>query len=145
MRMALTTALLLGPLWAQAPEPREPANRPSEARKDAAGASEERGEKGPSNKLKWSTASEVDNFGYDVYRGDSEDGPFQRITKEPLLGAGTTDVPSYYTYVDDTIEPGRTYYYYVESISLSGVRQRFTPVIRARARPARKSAPSPTP
>ncbi|MEL7059445.1 MAG: hypothetical protein AAGN46_05395, partial [Acidobacteriota bacterium] len=27
------------------------------------------------NRIKWSTASEVENFGYDIYRGDSEEGP----------------------------------------------------------------------
>jgi hypothetical protein len=85
-----------------------------------------------SNKLKWSTATETENFGYDVYRGDSEEGPFTRITEEVIPGAGTSDLPSYYEFVDDSIEPGRAYYYYVESISMSGVRERFTPVIRAR-------------
>lgn len=85
-----------------------------------------------SNTLRWSTASEVDNFGFDVYRGDSEDGPFERITETPLAGAGTIDTPSEYEFVDTTIEPGREYFYYVESISLAGVREQFTPIIRAK-------------
>ncbi len=40
------------------------------------------------NTLKWTTASEVENFGFDIYRGLSEDGPFEKITTEPLSGAG---------------------------------------------------------
>ena len=87
---------------------------------------------GLTNTLKWSTASEVENFGYDVYRALGEKGPFERVTEEPVLGAGTTDLPSSYQFVDDTIEPGIAYFYYVESISLSGTRKRFTPVIRSR-------------
>jgi len=107
-RLAFLVALLLVP-GARAEEPAEP----------------------PSNRLRWSTASEIDNFGYDVYRAESEEGPFERITEDPVLGAGTTDLPSSYEYLDENIEPEQTYYYFVESISMSGVRERFTPVIRA--------------
>lgn len=84
----------------------------------------------PKNTLKWSTASEVDNFGYDVYRGEAEEGPFTRLTEKPLPGAGTTDVPSKYVFADDKIDPTKTYYYYVESISMDGKRERFTPVVK---------------
>jgi hypothetical protein len=80
------------------------------------------------NTIKWSTASELDNFGYAVYRSESEDGPFARINTEVIEGAGTTDEVSHYCFVDDTIDPHKTYYYYVESISMSGVRERFTPI-----------------
>lgn len=87
---------------------------------------------GLSNKIRWATASEVENFGYDVYRGLAEEGPFDKITAEPIPGAGTTDTPSRYEYVDDTIEPGIGYFYYVESISMSGQRERFTPIYQSK-------------
>jgi hypothetical protein len=90
------------------------------------------------NTLKWSTASEVENFGYDVYRADKEDGPWVRINAKPIPGAGTLDEPSYYQYVDTDIDPTRPYFYYVESISLKGMREKFTPVIKA---PAKRPAP----
>lgn len=85
----------------------------------------------PSNTLRWTTASEVDNFGFDVYRGGAEEGPFVRLTSEPIPGAGTVDEPQSYSFVDDTIDPSEAYWYFVESISMSGVRERFTPVFRA--------------
>lgn len=87
-----------------------------------------------SNRLKWSTASEVDNFGFDIYRATSEDGPFERITSQPIPGAGTTDEPRAYEFVDQDIEPGVDYFYYVESISVDGVRETFSPIIRAPAK-----------
>lgn len=87
-----------------------------------------------SNTLRWATASEVDNFGFDVYRADSEDGPFTRLTARPIEGAGTADVPTDYAYVDETIIRGRDYFYYVESIAMDGQRSRFTPIIRAPAK-----------
>lgn len=86
------------------------------------------------NTLRWKTASEVDNFGFDVYRSESETGPFERVSEHPVQAAGTSDVPREYVWVDTRIDPRRVYYYYVESISMNGARERFTPVIRAEAR-----------
>jgi hypothetical protein len=81
-----------------------------------------------------STATGVDNFGFDIYRGLSEEGPFDRITAEPLAGAGTTDEPQSYVYLDEDIDGSRDYYYYIESISLGGIRETFSPIIKAPAK-----------
>lgn len=89
------------------------------------------------NTIRWSTASEVENFGYDVYRGEAEDGPFVRLTAQPIPGAGTSDEPHKYAYVDKDIDPTKDYWYYVESVSYSGVRERFTPVQKAKAKQPR--------
>jgi len=86
------------------------------------------------NTLKWTTASEVDNFGFDIYRGLSEDGEFTKITAEPLPGAGTTDEPQNYVFVDESIDPSRDYFYFIESISLGGIREKFSPVIKSPAK-----------
>jgi hypothetical protein len=88
------------------------------------------------NTIKWSTASEVDNFGYDVFRGDKEEGPFTRLNSKIIAGAGTIDEPRHYQYVDQTIEVAREYWYYVESVSLAGVREKFTPVFKSKAKAA---------
>jgi hypothetical protein len=84
------------------------------------------------NTIRWATASEVDNFGFDVFRSESEDGPFEKLNDRVIEGAGTSDEPQRYQFVDDTIDPRKTYYYYVESISMSGTRERFTPVGKAK-------------
>lgn len=81
--------------------------------------------------VRWTTASELENYGYHVYRGPTENGPFERLTGEPILGAGTSDVPHSYRFEDTTAVPGEVYYYYVESISTSGQTRRFTPVQRS--------------
>lgn len=118
--VALCAAGLPSPAWSEQPEEAGPA------------AAEEA--ESYQNTVKWATASEVDNFGYDVYRALSEEGPFERINPEVIEGAGTTDEPTRYSYVDDTIDPRTTYYYYVESISMAGVRERFTPVAKVPAK-----------
>jgi len=86
------------------------------------------------NTPKWSTASELENFGFDVYRGDTEEGPFERLTQSPIQGAGTSDEPHQYSYRDDSIDACKDYWYYVEAISTSGKREKFTPTFRAPAK-----------
>ena len=96
------------------------------------------------NTIRWTTASEVDSFGFDVFRGELEEGPFERLNAKPIAGAGTSDESHSYAFVDDTIDPTKEYFYYVESISIDGVRERFTPVNRAPAKIAPATA-SPDP
>ncbi len=110
--------------------------KPAESEDQA--TSEQNAER-PANHLRWSTATESENFGYDVYRAESEDGPFERINKDPILGAGTTDEPTSYEFVDDDIDPYITYWYYLESISMTGAKERFTPVFRKKAKLTRAS------
>lgn len=86
------------------------------------------------NTVRWSTASEQDNFGYDVYRGNAEEGPFTKLNPEPIAGAGTTDVSHSYEFRDDAIDPCSSYWYYVESISTSGQHEKFTPTFQAKAK-----------
>ena len=122
--------VLAAPAAAQQPPPPPPAGAP------AASPSP----KPLSNAIKWSTASEVENFGYDVFRGDKEEGPFTKLNPKIIAGAGTVDEPRYYQYVDESIEVGREYWYYVESVSMAGVRGKFTPVYKTTAKDAEGKA-----
>jgi len=83
------------------------------------------------NTARWTTASEQNNFGFDVLRGDSEKGEFKKLTKDPILGAGTSDETHKYEYHDDTIDPCKEYWYYVEGISTNGTHEKFSPIFRA--------------
>jgi hypothetical protein len=95
------------------------------------------------NTVKWSTASEEDTFGYDVYRGEKEDGPFVRLTKTPILGAGTSNDTHKYQYVDDSADPCADHWYYVEEITTQGTRDKFTPVFKRPAKLLKDGTPAP--
>ena len=86
------------------------------------------------NTAKWTTASEQDNFGFDVFRGDSEKGEFKKLTDKPILGAGTSDETHKYEYRDDAIDPCKDYWYYIEQVSTKGVHEKISPVFRAPAK-----------
>ncbi len=93
------------------------------------------------NTARWKTASEQDNFGFDIFRGESEKGDFKKLTEKPILGAGTSDETHSYEFRDDTIDPCKDYWYYVEEVSNKGVHEKISPVFRAPAkRRAAKSA-----
>lgn len=79
--------------------------------------------------LKWSTASEVDNYGYFVYRGETEEGPFKVLNERAIPGAGNSEVPRDYRYEDRAVKMGSTYFYYLESVSTVGVKEKFSPVL----------------
>jgi hypothetical protein len=79
--------------------------------------------------LRWRTASEQDNLGFNLYRSDSQDGPWTRINQELIPGQGTTSQVHQYEYVDQPVERFRPYYYYLESISTQGVAERYSGTI----------------
>ena len=137
--LLLVTALgwHIAPMSMADPGEKAPSEAPSEEPSEEPREEVEEGEREAteeplSNKIRWTTASEVDNFGFDVYRSESEDGPFEVLTKEPIEGGGTVDEPRNYLFVDDTIDPAKAYYYYVESVAMSGEREQFTPIVRAK-------------
>ena len=130
--------VLLGAAVLAFPAPRAKAEEPAAEPPEAAA---EEAPKSHRNGLRWTTASELNNFGYHIYRGESEEGPFERLTDEPILGAGTTDEPSKYEFIDEDIDPYATYWYYIESVSKTGVKERFTPIFRKKPKLTRPSSP----
>jgi hypothetical protein len=90
----------------------------------------------PANTLRWKT-NDVSNFGYDIYRAESEAGPFVKINAQVVPGTLKPGKVQNFEYVDDTIDPRQDYWYYVESISLMGERLKFTPTLHAPAKSPR--------
>ncbi|MBC8232488.1 T9SS type A sorting domain-containing protein, partial [bacterium] len=74
--------------------------------------------------LRWITESETNNLGFEIYRGESKDGPFEKITPHRIAGAGTTASQNKYEYIDETAVEGNKYFYYVEDIDFSGEKGR---------------------
>jgi hypothetical protein len=72
--------------------------------------------------LEWVTESEMNNLGFFIYRGISQDGPFKKIGW--IEGAGNSAITNEYQFTDKTAEHGRTYFYYIESLDTEGLREK---------------------
>lgn len=74
--------------------------------------------------VEWSTASELNTAGFNLYRGDSKDGPYTRINPELIPASPDPLVGGTYTFTDTNVLPGHTYYYQVEEVETSGATNR---------------------
>jgi hypothetical protein len=71
-------------------------------------------------RVSFSLASETINDHFEIYRGDSQDGEFSRITSLPSQGnsaAGHT-----YEFTDVNVTARQTYWYYLADVSVTGTR-----------------------
>ena len=79
-------------------------------------------------RISWEVRQEQDTYGYLVYRADRREGPFRRVNRD-ILKVSSGPEPHAYSYTDDQVVPGRTYYYYLESIGRGGTKSRLSGVM----------------
>jgi hypothetical protein len=79
-------------------------------------------------RLVWNATQEDQTYGYVVYRAERREGPFLRANAR-VVPVGTGPAPGAYAYEDDTVEPGRSYFYYLESVSKGGAKTRLSGVV----------------
>lgn len=72
--------------------------------------------------LWWETGTELDILGFNIYRGERE-GELRRINAVVLFATGDVTSGGEYTYTDDSVVPGETYLYRLESVHLDGGRE----------------------
>ena len=72
--------------------------------------------------LRWRTETEVNNIGFAIYRSEAKDGNYTKI--DFVSGAGSTAMSTDYQFADTKIEPGKTYFYYLEDVDVTGVRNK---------------------
>ena len=70
--------------------------------------------------VKWRTESELNNLGFNVYRSTRLDGDYVKVTPVLIMGAGTEATPREYSFIDEDVVVGNTYYYYIEDVDFSG-------------------------
>ncbi len=80
--------------------------------------------------LSWTTQSESNNLGWNVYRSLSENiGQANQMNNVLIPGYGTTSEPTDYIFTDENeVENNTSYWYWIESTSYSGETEIFGPV-----------------
>lgn len=75
-------------------------------------------------RLKWTTETEKNSFGYFVYRADLEGAePVCINADDPLHATGTSHMPQNYVYYDLDVVGETTYYYRVQAVDLDGSKE----------------------
>lgn len=70
--------------------------------------------------VQWSTATEINNAGFNLYRAESENGEYVKINSELISAQGTSTQGTTYTYIDRGLKNGEAVFYKLEDIDLSG-------------------------
>jgi hypothetical protein len=70
----------------------------------------------PSIEINWKTASEFDTAGFNIYRSDRPGNGFQQINDELIHALADISVGAEYSFVDDDVVRGTTYYYRLEDV-----------------------------
>lgn len=78
--------------------------------------------------VEWSTASELDTAGFNVYRSDTPDGPFRRVNEQLIPAAPDPLIGGSYVYTDTNVIAGQTYYYELEDVETGGTTTRHGPI-----------------
>ncbi len=79
--------------------------------------------------LYWTTQSEENSAYWNVYKSASQNfGQADRINANPIVAAGTSTQTTYYTYQDKSETNNEKYWYWLESVSISGESNLFGPV-----------------
>jgi hypothetical protein len=85
----------------------------------------------PSDKsvlLKWTTESEIDNAGFNLYHSESADSGYVKINLSLIPAEGSSTSGLSYKYIDDSVRNRTTYYYKLEDIDIYGTSTMHGPV-----------------
>ena len=73
--------------------------------------------------VRWITASELNNAGFNILRSETKTGNFKVINVKGIIpGHGTTSEKHVYEWTDTTAKPNIVYYYRIEDVSFDGER-----------------------
>lgn len=86
--------------------------------------------------IRWETETEVNTAGFHVYRSESADGPWERVTSS-LIPSKSEDAFSgaSYEFRDPNVEQGKTYFYQLEELETSGNFNRLPDTVQYDATP----------
>jgi hypothetical protein len=73
--------------------------------------------------IEWQTETEVNTAGFNVYRAESPEGPFQRMNSGLIASRGSASSGASYTFSDEAVTARQTYYYRLEDVELDNSTQ----------------------
>jgi len=78
--------------------------------------------------LSWATGSEIENAGFNIYRGESKNGNYLKINSALIPSEGSPTDGASYAFTDKDVKNRLTYYYKLEDVDINGVATLHGPV-----------------
>jgi murein DD-endopeptidase MepM/ murein hydrolase activator NlpD len=69
----------------------------------------------------WTTESETNNAGFNIYRSESNDGKYTRINTALIPAKGSATQGASYEFTDTDVQNRKTYYYKLEDVDSHGI------------------------
>lgn len=79
--------------------------------------------------VSWETRGESRNLGFNLYRGTSNEAPNAPLNATLIASRATGGQAASYEWLDHEVVRGRSYYYWLEDVDVSGIRHLHGPVI----------------
>jgi hypothetical protein len=70
--------------------------------------------------IEWTTTCEIDNAGFNIHRGFSAEGQHARINDRMIPARGSAVDGAAYSFIDNAVTTGITYYYWLEDVDVHG-------------------------
>ncbi len=70
--------------------------------------------------IRWETSSETENNGFNIFRSETADFAESENVNPYMIAANNSSTGSSYSFDDTDVEINKTYYYWLESLSLDG-------------------------
>jgi hypothetical protein len=88
-------------------------------------------------KITWETATEQQTAGFNLYKSSEPDHGFKQINNDQLIaGRGGPVSGASYSFIDNEVEGGKTYFYILEEVELDGSQNRYEDQVFAYAVPS---------
>ncbi len=79
--------------------------------------------------VEWTTATELNTAGFNLYRSESAAGPYVKINEQIIPASSDSLVGGKYRFEDASAVPGKTYYYQLEDVEYGGITTRHGPIV----------------
>jgi hypothetical protein len=76
----------------------------------------------------WTTASELETIGFNLYRSETLEGALTKVNDSVIPSSSDSLTGGAYRYTDESVVPGKVYFYYLEDININGVAKRHGPL-----------------
>jgi len=79
--------------------------------------------------VEWTTATELNTAGFNLYRSESAAGPYLKINEQIIPASPDSLLGGKYRFEDASATPGKTYYYQLEDVEYGGITTRHGPIV----------------